>query len=217
MAAHPKRLVLLLSTLLLACWCPFCFELWYKDNDLFPNNDTKFGFSSNQISFLTLSRLDSIRYAIYSLFYFPIPKGRFFLCVSNALIHWSLCRYMPKACPYVVMWFAPSLIVAGMNHRISSRLTQIQRDSTRRLFVGICGDLWFGFKTTNLTNHTNIFLLNPRDYSCWILLNLCEGFLFVEGEWREIFCVNGVGDFDVPWFFCIFVIIKLSQAWMRLY
>ena len=44
------------------------------------------------------------------------------------------------------------------------------------------------------------------------LLNLCEGFLFVEGEWREIFCVNGVGDFDVPWFFCIFVIIKLSQA-----
>ena len=26
------------------------------------------------------------------------------------------------------------------------------------------------------------------------------------GEWREIFCVNGVGDFDVPWFFCIFVI-----------
>ena len=36
--------------------------------------------------------------------------------------------------------------------------------------------------------------------------------MFVEGEWREIFCVNGVGDFDVPWFFCIFVIIKLSQA-----
>lgn len=36
--------------------------------------------------------------------------------------------------------------------------------------------------------------------------------MFVEGEWWEIFCVNGVGDFDVPWFFCIFVIIKLSQA-----
>lgn len=36
--------------------------------------------------------------------------------------------------------------------------------------------------------------------------------MFVEGEWREIFCVNGVGDFVVPWFFCIFVIIKLSQA-----
>ena len=31
-------------------------------------------------------------------------------------------------------------------------------------------------------------------------------------EWRVFFCVNGVGDFDVPWFFCIFVIIKLSQA-----
>ena len=37
---------------------------------------------------------------------------------------------------------APSLIVAVMNHRILSRLTQIQRDSTRRLFVGICGGLW---------------------------------------------------------------------------
>ena len=37
---------------------------------------------------------------------------------------------------------APLLIVAGMNHRISSRLTRIQRDSTRRLFVGICVNLW---------------------------------------------------------------------------
>ena len=37
---------------------------------------------------------------------------------------------------------APSLIVAGMNHRISSRLTQIPRDSTRRLFVEICVNLW---------------------------------------------------------------------------
>ena len=63
--------VAILSTPLLACWCPSCFELWYKDNDLFPSGDTKFGFSSNQISFLTLSRLDSIRYAIYSFFYFP--------------------------------------------------------------------------------------------------------------------------------------------------
>ena len=71
MAVHPKMLVLLLSTPLLACWCPFCFELWYKDNDLFSNDDTKFGFSSNQISFLTLSRFDSIRYATCSLFYFP--------------------------------------------------------------------------------------------------------------------------------------------------
>ena len=71
MAAHPKRLVLLLSTLLLACWCPFCFELWYKDNDLFPNNDTKFGFSSLSAPLLTLSLLVSIRYVTCSLFYFP--------------------------------------------------------------------------------------------------------------------------------------------------
>ena len=38
---------------------------------MFPNYDTKFNFSSNQTSSLTLSRLDSIRNATYSLFYFP--------------------------------------------------------------------------------------------------------------------------------------------------
>ena len=37
---------------------------------------------------------------------------------------------------------APSPIVAGMNHRISSRLTQIPRDSTRRLFMEICVNSW---------------------------------------------------------------------------
>ena len=37
---------------------------------------------------------------------------------------------------------APSPIVAGMNHRILSMLTRIQRNSTRRLFVEICGGLW---------------------------------------------------------------------------
>ena len=42
---------------------------------------------------------------------------------------------MPKACPYVVMWFVPLLIVVGMNHRISSRLTQIAQIS-RAFFVG---------------------------------------------------------------------------------
>ena len=166
MAAHPKRLVLLLSTPLLACWCPFCFELWYKDNGLFPNSDTRFGFSSNQTSFLTLSRLESIRYAIYSLFYFPIPKGRFFLCVSNALIHWNLCRNMPKACPYVVMWFAPLLIVAGMNHRILSRLTQIAQISL---------SLWVGNLTEALrwfspTAHTDSTKFNEK----MVCGNLCE-------------------------------------------
>ena len=69
-------------------------------------------------------------------------KGSVLLRVSNALIHWCLCWNMPKVCPYVVMRFAPSLIVAGMNHRILSRLTRIPRDSKRRLFVGICVNLW---------------------------------------------------------------------------
>ena len=56
-----------------------------------------------------------------------IPKGRFFWFVSNVLIHWCLCWNMPKVCPYVVMWFVPLLIVVGMNHRISSRLTRIAK------------------------------------------------------------------------------------------
>lgn len=40
---------------------------------------------------------------------------------------------------------APSPIVVGMNHRILSRLTQTPRDSTRRLFVKICVNLWLIF------------------------------------------------------------------------
>ena len=46
---------------------------------------------------------------------------------------------MPKACPYVVMRFAPSLIVVGMNHRILLRLTRIQREDYLWEFVLIRG------------------------------------------------------------------------------
>ena len=105
--------------------------------------------------------------------------GRFFWCVSNALIHWSLRRNMPKACPYVVMRFAPSLIVGDMNHRILSKLTRIQRNSTRRLFVGICGDLWFGFKTTNFTIHT-IFLQRFFSHK---FTQISTNNLLVESRW----------------------------------
>ena len=78
---------------------------------------------------------------------------------------------MPKACPYVVMRFAPSLIVAGMNHRISSRLTQIQREDYLWKFVlirvrkssqqnicvirGICG---FKAKPQISTNFHELFV-----------------------------------------------------------
>ena len=61
---------------------------------------------------------------------------------TSFTIFYSFSVLSPKACPYVVMRFAPSLIVAGMNHRISSRFTQIPRDSTRRLFVEICVNSW---------------------------------------------------------------------------
>ena len=101
-----------------------------------------------------------------------IPKGRFFRFVFNALIHWRLCRTMPKACLYVVMWFVPSHIVAGMNHRISSRFTRIPRDSTRRLFVEICGGLWH----KNLRKNIFVWLvefvvLKPRHKLAQIFTN----------------------------------------------
>ena len=70
------------------------------------------------------------------------PKGRFFWYAYDALIHWCLRRNIPKACPYVVMRFVPSLIVAGMNHRISSRLTRIPREDYLWEFVGICVNSW---------------------------------------------------------------------------
>ena len=47
--------------------------------------------------------------------------------------------FSPKACPYVVMRFAPSLIVVGMNHRILLRLTRIQREDYLWEFVLIRG------------------------------------------------------------------------------
>ena len=93
------------------------------------------------------------------------------LLTFNMKVGFTFSVLSPKACPYVVMRFAPSLIVADMNHRILLRLTRIQRDSTRRIFVGICGDLWFGFKTTNLhESHEYFFVESVRLF----LLNLVE-------------------------------------------
>ena len=70
---------------------------------------------------------------------------------------------------YVVMWFAPLLIVAGMNLRILSRLTRIPRNSTRRWFVEICVNLWLIILNTDCTDYTDMWV-------CWI----CVRVLFVE-------------------------------------
>ena len=59
-----------------------------------------------------------------------------FQCVDTLVFESKHAEGMSLRCD------APSLIVAGMNHRISSRLTRIPRDSTRRLFVEICVNLW---------------------------------------------------------------------------
>ena len=66
--------------------------------------------------------------------FWSTPKGRFSM-------RWYIGAFA-EGMSYVVMRFAPLLIVAGMNHRILSRLTRIPRDSTRRWFVEICVNLW---------------------------------------------------------------------------
>ena len=60
-----------------------------------------------------------------------------FQCVDTLVLVLKHAEGMSLRCD------VPSLIVMGMNHRISSRLTQIQRNSTRRWFVEICVNLWF--------------------------------------------------------------------------
>ena len=66
-------------------------------------------------------------------------KGTVLLVCFQCIDTLELCRNMPKVCPHVVMRFVPSLIVAGMNHRISSRFTQIQREDYLWEFVLIRG------------------------------------------------------------------------------
>ena len=66
-----------------------------------------------------------------------------FQCVDTLVLVLKHAEGMSLRCD------ASLLIVAGMNHRISSRLTQIQRDSTRRLFVKICVNSWLKIPTTN--------------------------------------------------------------------
>ena len=61
------------------------------------------------------------------------------LLTFNLKVGFTFSVLSPKACPYVVMRFAPSLIVAVMNHRILSRLTQIQREDYLWEFVVVCG------------------------------------------------------------------------------
>ena len=136
---------------------------------MFPNSDTRFGFSSNQTSFLTLSRLDSIRYAIYSLL-FPHTKGTVLLvrfqCVDTLELVLKHAEGMSLRCDVICAlaycgrhesshivkahadctdltgflcgWEISRMLSAGL----LQRLTQIQRDSTRRLFVGICVNSW---------------------------------------------------------------------------
>ena len=71
------------------------------------------------------------------------PKGRFFWYAYDALTY--IGAVLKHAEGMSLRCDAPSPIVAVMNHRILSRLTRIQRDSTRRLFVKICANLWLIF------------------------------------------------------------------------
>ena len=75
-----------------------------------------------------------------------------FQCVDTLVFESKHAEGMSLRCD------APSPIVAGMNHRILSRLTRIPRDSTRRWlwkFVLICG---FKAKPQISTNFHELFV-----------------------------------------------------------
>lgn len=63
--------------------------------------------------------------------------GRFFWCVSNALIHWCLRRNMPKACPFVVI-----CAIAYCGGHESSHIIKAHTDSTRFNEKIIRENLW---------------------------------------------------------------------------
>ena len=92
---------------------------------MFPNYDTKFNFSSNQTSSLTLSRFDSIRYATYSLFYFPkFGNSK----IGEKIWMWKFLLTCFHSSPYVChFWLLPNdiptnLLFSSANHP-DNRLT----------------------------------------------------------------------------------------------
>ena len=106
--------------------------------------------------------------------FWSTPKGRFSMrwyigaCVETCRRHvptlWCDLRHR-------LLWQA--WIIAY--HQGSYGFREIRQEDYLWKFVWICG--WL-FRTRISTNfHEYIFLLNPCDYFCWILLNLCEGFV----------------------------------------
>ena len=92
-----------------------------------------------------------------------------FQCVDTLVFVLKHAEGMSLRCDVIL----PSLIVAGMNHRILLRFTQIQRDSTRRLFVEICVNLWLALKPQINTNYFGLkgLFLNIFTYLC---LYMCQ-------------------------------------------
>ena len=108
--------------------------------------------------------------------FWSTPKGRFSMrwyigacietCRRRKHIPTLWCDLRPR-----LLWQA--WIIAY--HQGSYGFREIRQEDYLWKFVWICG--WL-FRTRISTNfHEYIFLLNPCDYFCWILLNLCEGFV----------------------------------------
>ena len=106
--------------------------------------------------------------------FWSTPKGRFSMrwyigaCIETCRRHVPTLWCDLRPC---LLWQA--WIIAYCQGSYGFR--EIRQEDYLWKFVWICG--WL-FRTRISTNfHEYIFLLNPCDYFCWILLNLCEGFV----------------------------------------
>ena len=106
--------------------------------------------------------------------FWSTPKGRFSMRWNIGVCIETCRRHVPTLrcdlCP-CLLWQA--WIIAYCQGSYGFR--EIRQEDYLWKFVWICG--WL-FRTRISTDfHEYIFLLNPCDYFCWILLNLCEGFV----------------------------------------
>ena len=90
-----------------------------------------------------------------------------FQCVDTLAFVLKHAEGMSLRCDVIL----PSLIVAGMNHRILSRLTRIPLDSTIRWFVEICVNLWLKNLCKKNCVNSEICGLKPQIFTNYFGLN----------------------------------------------
>ena len=105
--------------------------------------------------------------------FWSTPKGRFSMCWYIGVCVETCRRNVPmlwcdlRPC---LLWQAWIIAYCQGSHGFR----EIRQEDDLWKFVLICG--WL-FRTRIARIIRIYFLLNPCDYFCWILLNLCEGFV----------------------------------------